>query len=194
MPADVALWPNLTGGEAVDVFTRLRGGVENKKRDELIERFDLDPHKKGRTYSTGNRKKVALIAALASNVDLLLLDEPTSGLDPLIEAIFQECIREAQAAGRTVLLSSHILAQVETLADRLSIIRNGKIVESGSLTDLRHLSRTDMTVPGVLPVPNWQRSQGCTTCKSTAVRSVLTWIRNHYLRSSGCWPPTMCTA
>ena len=146
VPGDVELWPSLTGGEAIDLFARLRGGVDTKKRDELIERFDLDPRKKGRTYSKGNRQKVALISALASNVELLLLDEPTAGLDPLMEAVFQECIREAKDAGRTVLLSSHILAQVEVLADRISIIRQGKIVESGTLGELRHLSRTAVTV------------------------------------------------
>src|SRR5690625_1283617 len=146
VPGDVELWPNLTGGEAIDLFARLRGGLNQKKRDDLIERFDLDPRKKGRTYSKGNRQKVALISALASEVELLLLDEPTAGLDPLMEVIFQECIREAKDAGSTVLLSSHILAQVEVLADQISIIRKGRIVESGTLTDLRHLSRTTVTV------------------------------------------------
>lgn len=146
VPGDVELWPNLTGGEAIDLFARLRGGVNAKKRDELIDRFDLDPRKKGRTYSKGNRQKVALISALASDVELLLLDEPTAGLDPLMEAVFQECIREAKDAGSTVLLSSHILAQVEVLADRISIIRKGRIVEAGTLQDLRHLSRTSVTV------------------------------------------------
>ncbi|MFI5490318.1 ATP-binding cassette domain-containing protein [Micromonospora echinaurantiaca] len=144
VPGDVELWPNLTGGEAIDLFARLRGGTDPVRRDELCERFDLDPRKKGRTYSKGNRQKVALIAALASDVELLLLDEPTAGLDPLMEAVFQECIREAKAAGRTVLLSSHILAQVEVLADQISIIRQGQIVETGSLTDLRHLTRTSV--------------------------------------------------
>ncbi|SEA59166.1 ABC-2 type transport system ATP-binding protein [Bowdeniella nasicola] len=145
VPGDVELWPSLTGGEAIDLFARLRGGVNTKKRDELIDRFDLDPRKKGRTYSKGNRQKVALISALASDVDLLLLDEPTAGLDPLMEAVFQDCIREVKDAGRTVLLSSHILAQVEVLADRISIVRHGKNVETGTLDELRHLSRTAVT-------------------------------------------------
>ncbi|WP_441446620.1 ABC transporter ATP-binding protein, partial [Brevibacterium aurantiacum] len=145
VPGDVELWPSLTGGEAIDLFARLRGGVDTRKRDDLIERFDLDPRKKGRTYSKGNRQKVALISALASHVDLLLLDEPTAGLDPLMEAVFQQCVREAKEEGRTVLLSSHILAQVEALADRVSIIRSGTIVESGALAELRHLSRTTIT-------------------------------------------------
>lgn len=144
VPGDVELWPNLTGGEAIDLFARLRGGTDPVRRDELCQRFDLDPSKKGRTYSKGNRQKVALIAALASDVELLLLDEPTAGLDPLMEAVFQECIREAKQAGRTVLLSSHILAQVEALADEISIIRQGRIVETGSLTQLRHLTRTSV--------------------------------------------------
>lgn len=142
VPGDVELWPNLTGGEAIDLFARLRGGFDRARRDELCERFDLDPTKKGRTYSKGNRQKVALIAALASDVEVLLLDEPTSGLDPLMEAVFQETIRDLKGAGTTVLLSSHILAQVEALADRISIIRQGRIVESGTLSQLRHLTRT----------------------------------------------------
>lgn len=146
VPGDVELWPTLTGGETIDLFARLRGGVDAVRREELVERFDLDPAKKGRTYSKGNRQKVALIAALASDVDLLLLDEPTAGLDPLMEAVFQECIAEAKERGRTVLLSSHILAQVEVLADRISIVRKGTVVESGTLDDMRHLSRTAVTV------------------------------------------------
>lgn len=146
VPGDVELWPNLTGGEIIDVFTRLRGQVNARRRDELCERFGLDPTKKGRTYSKGNRQKVALISALASDVELLLLDEPTAGLDPLMEAEFQACVRDAQADGVTVLLSSHILAQVEVLADRISIIRDGQIVESGTLSDLRHLTRTTLIV------------------------------------------------
>ncbi|MDY3677711.1 MAG: ABC transporter ATP-binding protein [Actinomyces urogenitalis] len=160
VPGDVELWPGLTGGEAIDLFTRLRGGVDTRRRDELIERFELDPRKKGRTYSKGNRQKVALIAALASPVELLLLDEPTAGLDPLMEVVFQDCIRQAKQEGRTVLLSSHILAQVEALADRVSIMRKGQIVESGSLSDLRHLSRTAMTVRTGEPVPGLDRLAG----------------------------------
>ncbi|HIW46854.1 MAG TPA: ABC transporter ATP-binding protein [Candidatus Yaniella excrementigallinarum] len=142
VPGDVELWPNLTGGEAIDLFARLRGGLDQQHRDELCERFDLDPSKKARTYSKGNRQKVALISALASDVELLLLDEPTAGLDPLMESVFQQTIREMKDAGRTVLLSSHILAQVEALADRISIVRQGRIVETGSLSELRHMTRT----------------------------------------------------
>ncbi|MFD3821372.1 ATP-binding cassette domain-containing protein [Streptomyces sp. NPDC058625] len=146
VPGDVELWPNLTGGEAIDLLARLRGGLDGKRRAELLERFDLDPTKKGRAYSKGNRQKVAIVAALASDAELLLLDEPTAGLDPLMEVVFQDVIGEAKAAGRTVLLSSHILAQVEKLADRVSIIRLGRTVQSGTLGELRHLTRTTIEV------------------------------------------------
>jgi ABC-2 type transport system ATP-binding protein len=146
VPGDVSLWPNLTGGEAIDLLGRLRGGLDEARRAELLERFDLDPTKKSRTYSKGNRQKVALVAGLASDVELLVLDEPTSGLDPLMEEVFRECIEEERKAGRTVLLSSHILAEVEALCDRVTIIRAGKTVETGSLADLRHLTRTSISV------------------------------------------------
>jgi ABC-2 type transport system ATP-binding protein len=142
VPGDVTLWPNLTGGEVIDLLGRLRGGLDTKRRDELIERFELDPRKKGRTYSKGNRQKVALVAALASDAELLVLDEPTSGLDPLMESVFQACVNDERGAGRTVLLSSHILAEAEALCDRVSIIRAGRTVETGTLTELRHLTRT----------------------------------------------------
>jgi ABC-2 type transport system ATP-binding protein len=146
VPGDVSLWPKLSGGEIIDVFGRLRGDLDLAKRDELLERFELDPTKKARTYSKGNRQKVALVAALASSAELLVLDEPTSGLDPLMESVFQDCIREVKAEGRTVLLSSHILAEVEALCDRVDIIRAGKTVESGTLAELRHLARTSVDV------------------------------------------------
>src|SRR3954452_22215301 len=133
VPGDVTLWPKLTGGETIDLFTGLRGGAAPRRKAELLDRFELDPTKRTRTYSKGNRQKVALIAALASDVELLLLDEPTSGLDPLMEAVFTECIREEAAAGRTVLLSSHILAEVEALCHRVSIVRAGRIVQHGTL-------------------------------------------------------------
>jgi ABC-2 type transport system ATP-binding protein len=144
VPGDVNLWPNLTGGEVIDLLGRLRGGLDPKKRDDLLRRFDLDPTKKGRTYSKGNRQKVALVAALASDVELLILDEPTSGLDPLMEEVFRQCIEEEGHRERTVLLSSHILSEVEALCDRISIIRRGKVVETGTLADLRHLTRTSI--------------------------------------------------
>ena len=142
VPGDVSLWPNLTGGEVIDLLGRLRGGLDETRRKTLLERFDLDPTKKGRTYSKGNRQKVALVAALASAVELLILDEPTAGLDPLMEAQFRAAVEEDRSEGRTVLLASHILAEVEALCDRVSIIRKGKTVESGSLAELRHLTRT----------------------------------------------------
>ena len=146
VPGDVTLWPTLSGGEIIDTLARLRGGLNRVKRDELLERFQLDPTKKARTYSKGNRQKVGLVAALASDVELLLLDEPTSGLDPLMEAEFQRYIREYLDDGHTVLLSSHILAEVEKLCDRVTIIRNGRTVQSGTLADMRHLTRTAVAV------------------------------------------------
>ncbi|QNE76432.1 ATP-binding cassette domain-containing protein [Streptomyces finlayi] len=147
VPGDVTLWRNLSGGEVIDLYGRLRGGgLDKQRRAGLIERFELDPTKKGRTYSKGNRQKVALVAALAVDVDLLILDEPTSGLDPLMEEVFTDCVREAaRERGQTVLLSSHILSEIETLCDRVSIIRKGVTVETGSLADLRHLTRTSIT-------------------------------------------------
>jgi ABC-2 type transport system ATP-binding protein len=145
VPGDVTLWPNLSGGEVIDLLGRLRGGLDKRRRAELLERFDLDPTKNGRSYSKGNRQKVALVAALSSDVELLLLDEPTSGLDPLMEDVFRQVIREDQRRGdRTVLLSSHILAEVEALCDRVTIIREGRTVETGTLTQLRHLTRTSI--------------------------------------------------
>jgi ABC-2 type transport system ATP-binding protein len=151
VPGELALWPNLTGGQVIDLLGRLRGGIDERRRAELIEMFELDPTKKGRTYSKGNRQKVALVAALASDVELLLLDEPTTGLDPLMEAVFRRCVDEFRDSGRTVLLSSHILAEVEELCDRVSIIRAGRRVETGSLADLRHLTRTTVRSETVRP-------------------------------------------
>jgi ABC-2 type transport system ATP-binding protein len=143
VPGDVTLWPNLSGGEVIDLLGRLRGGLDTARRDDLLKRFDLDPRKKGRAYSKGNRQKVALVAALSSDVELLILDEPTSGLDPLMEAVFRDIIRDEKRRGdRTVLLSSHILSEVEALCDRITIIRDGRAVETGTLVEMRHLTRT----------------------------------------------------
>ena len=153
VPGDVTLWPNLSGGEVIDLLGRLRGGLNERRRAELLERFELDPTKKGRTYSKGNRQKVAVVAALASDVEMLILDEPTSGLDPLMEEVFRSCIVDERASGRTVLLSSHILSEVEALCDRVSIIRDGRTVESGTLADLRHLTRTSINAELAAP-PN----------------------------------------
>jgi ABC-2 type transport system ATP-binding protein len=145
VPGEVTLWPSLSGGEVIDLLGRLRGSQNAKRREELLERFDLDPRKKSRDYSKGNRQKVGLVAALASDVELLVLDEPTSGLDPLMEEVFREIVKEdARQQGRTVLLSSHVLSEVEALADRVSIIRLGRTVETGTLDDLRHLTRTSI--------------------------------------------------
>lgn len=146
VPSDVSLWPNMTGGEVIDLLTGLRGSLDKKRRAELIERFSLDPTKKCRAYSKGNRQKVAIIAAFVSDVELYILDEPTSGLDPLMEMVFQQCVNEAKQAGKTVFLSSHILAEVEKLCDRISIIKDGRIVEAGTLAELRHFTRTSITV------------------------------------------------
>lgn len=144
VPGDVTLWPSLTGGETIDLLARMRGGIDDRRRTELIERFNLDPHKKTRTYSKGNRQKVSLISAFSSRASLLLLDEPSSGLDPLMENIFQQCVAEARDRGVTVLLSSHILAETEALCERVTIIRAGRTIESGSLDSMRHLSRTSI--------------------------------------------------
>ncbi|MFK0246008.1 ATP-binding cassette domain-containing protein [Amycolatopsis azurea] len=145
VPGEVSLWPTLTGGEVIDLLGRLRGGIDPRRRDRYLDLFDLDPTRKGRAYSKGNRQKVAVVAALASDAELLLLDEPTAGLDPLMEDVFRGCIREERDRGRTVLLSSHILAEAEALSDRVSIIRNGRMVDTGSLDELRHLTRTSLT-------------------------------------------------
>jgi ABC-2 type transport system ATP-binding protein len=142
VPGDVNLWPNLTGGEVIDVLGRMRGGLDEARLADMLERFELDPRKKARTYSKGNRQKVALVAALAGRAELYLFDEPTSGLDPLMEAEFQRAVFELKAEGATVLLSSHILAEAEALSDRISIIRAGRIVQTGTLAELRHLTRT----------------------------------------------------
>ena len=145
VPGDVTLWPSLTGGEIIDLLARMRGGVDAARRADLIERFDLDPRRKARSYSKGNRQKVAVISAFSSHARLLLLDEPSSGLDPLMENVFQQCVAEARDRGATVLLSSHILAETEALCQRVTIIRAGKTVESGTLDSMRHLSRTSIT-------------------------------------------------
>jgi len=146
VPGEVNLWPNLTGGEVIDLLGTLRGGLDRVRRAELLQRFALDPTKRCRAYSKGNRQKVALVAAFASDVELYLLDEPTSGLDPLMETVFQDVVRERRESGRTVLLSSHILSEVEALCDRVTIVRAGRTAESGTLHQLRHLTRTCVVV------------------------------------------------
>ena len=202
VPGEVNLWPNLTGGEAIDLFGTLRGGLDPKRRAELLERFDLDPTKKCRTYSKGNRQKVAVVAAFASDVELYLLDEPTSGLDPLMDAVFRDCVREARAAGKTVLLSSHILAEVEALADRVTIIRLGKAVESGTLADLRHLTRTSISVQTARPVTGLDALSGVHDVvtnntdatfdvDSAQVGAVLTHLTAFDVRALTSTPPTL---
>jgi ABC-2 type transport system ATP-binding protein len=199
VPGEVALWPNLTGGEVIDLLDRLRGNSNPKRRKELLERFDLDPTKKTRAYSKGNRQKVALVAALASDVELLLLDEPTSGLDPLMEAEFRACVEQERDRGRTVLLSSHILSEVEALCDRVSIIRDGKVVDSGTLSGLRHLTRTSITAELAGPVRaenyvrtgqavcrySWRSASSCWRA-SSASSSTTTCSRRRKARSSCC--------
>jgi ABC-2 type transport system ATP-binding protein len=160
VPGEVNLWPNLTGGEIIDLLATLRGGLDRTRREALLERFQLDPTKQCRAYSKGNRQKVALVAALASEVELYLLDEPTSGLDPLMEIVFQDVVRELREAGHTVLLSSHILAEVEALCDRVTIIRAGRAAESGTFDELRHLTRTSVAVETACPLDELGRLPG----------------------------------
>jgi len=202
VPGDVNLWPSLSGGEIIDLLARLRGGVDRRRRDELIERFALDPRKKSRTYSKGNRQKVALVAALASNVDLLVLDEPTSGLDPLMESVFQACILEAAAAGTTVLLSSHILAEVERLCDRVTIIRDGRAVQHGTLAELRSMTRTSIIVQTRRPAVMIESIDGVHSPRldgdrlrfevdNTALDAALRHLADYGIESLVSQPPTL---
>jgi ABC-2 type transport system ATP-binding protein len=201
VPGDVTLWPGLTGGEIIDLLGDLRGGLDEGRRKALTERFDLDPSKKARAYSRGNRQKVALIAALASPVELLLLDEPTAGLDPLMENTFRECVIEQRREGRTILLSSHLLAEAEALADRVTIIRDGKSVETGTLAEMRHLTRisveADLTAPVALDgMPGvHELSVSGNTLRCQVDRAVLDEVigRLHQagIRSLDCRPPTL---
>jgi ABC-2 type transport system ATP-binding protein len=210
VPGDVTLWPSLTGGEIIDLLARLRGagnhGADRKRRDELIERFELDPAKKARAYSKGNRQKVALIAALASDAELLVLDEPTSGLDPLMEAAFRDCVSAERQGGRTVLLSSHILAEAEALADRVTIIRSGRTIETGTLAELRHLGRTTVeaeldapvqlgALPGVHAVTREGGALDGTTLRcevdNAGLNEVLRRLTAAGVRTLTCRPPTL---
>ena len=182
VPGDVTLWPNLSGGEVIDLLGRLRGGLDRERKDLLLKRFDLDPTRKSRAYSKGNRQKVALIAALASGAELLILDEPTSGLDPLMEAAFREAIEDLRQNGTTVLLSSHILSEVEALCDRVTIIRAGRTVESGALADLRHLTRTSIDAELAGPPRIWPAWPACTTWTSPATGSAARWTATRWTR------------
>jgi polyether ionophore transport system ATP-binding protein len=201
VPGDVTLWPNLTGGEIVGLLSRLRGETSTKRRDVLYERFQLDPAKKARAYSKGNRQKVALVAALASDAELLLLDEPTSGLDPIMEATFRECIEEERRGGRTILLSSHILAEAEVLSDRVSIIRDGRCVETGTLAELRHLTRTSIDAELAGPVslaglpglhdPDTEGLRIRCQVDNEALTEVLRRLTAAGVRTMTCRPPTL---
>jgi len=201
VPGDVTLWPGLSGGEIIDLLGRLRGGLDAKRRQALMERFALDPTKKARTYSKGNRQKVALIAALASDAELLLLDEPTAGLDPLMEAAFRDCVAEERQHGRTVLLSSHILAEAEALSDRVTIIREGRAVETGTLAEMRHLTRdfvdAELAGPvslGGLPGVHDLVTDGLRVrCEvdHAALNEVIGRLHQAGIRSLTCRPPTL---
>jgi len=202
VPGDVNLWPNLTGGEVIDLFTRLRHGGDKARRAELIAKFDLDPSKKCRTYSKGNRQKVALVSAFSSEADLYILDEPTSGLDPLMEQVFQQCVQEVKEAGKTVLLSSHILSEVEKLCDRLGIIRQGEIIETGTLQELRHLTRTSITVQTERPITGLkdqpavhdivEEASGTVFSVDTdALGRMLAYLGQYGIQSLTCSPPTL---
>ncbi len=202
VPGEVTLWPKVTGGEVIDLVGRLRGDLDHRRRDELLERFELDPMKKARTYSKGNRQKVALVAALASRAELLIMDEPTTGLDPLMEAVFQECVREAKVQGTTVLLSSHILAEVEALCDRVTIIRSGRAVQSGTLSELRRRSRTSVSaqtdrppagldaLPGVHDV-DLDGSRVTFTVDNDQLSPAMQLLIDHGLRGVTSQPPTL---
>jgi ABC-2 type transport system ATP-binding protein len=167
VPGDVSLWPNMTGGEVIDLFASLGRSFDKPRRDQLLERFDLDPTKKCRTYSKGNRQKVALVSALASDAELYILDEPTSGLDPLMEQSFQSCVTELKKEGKSVFLSSHILSEVEKLCDKIAIIREGQIVETGTLSEMRHLTRISMTLDTERPIEGLARINGVYGVTST---------------------------
>ncbi|QCQ93116.1 ABC transporter ATP-binding protein [Rhodococcus sp. SGAir0479] len=202
VPGDVTLWPSLTGGEIIDLLARMRGGLDATRRADLIERFDLDPHKKARSYSKGNRQKVAVISAFSSNARLLLLDEPTSGLDPLMEKVFRDCITEAGARGVTVLLSSHILSEVDALCEKVTIIRAGRAVESGSIASMRHLSRTTITaeltgdpgdlhrIPGVDDVQFDGRTLHCQV-DADSLGTLIRTLGDTGVRSLVSTPPTL---
>ena len=201
VPGDVTLWPGLSGGEIIDLLGRLRGGLDPKRRQALTDRFALDPAKKARAYSKGNRQKVALIAALASDAELLLRDEPTAGLDPLMEATFRDCVNEERHDGRTILLSSHILAEAEALSDRVTIIRDGRAVETGTLAELRHLTRTSVEaelaapasldgLPGVHDLVADGLHLRCQVDQA-ALDEVLGRLHQAGVRSLTCRPPTL---
>jgi ABC-2 type transport system ATP-binding protein len=202
VPGEVNLWPNLTGGEVIDLLGALRGGLDSRLRGELLEQFQLDPTKKCRAYSKGNRQKVALVAAFASDVELYLLDEPTSGLDPLMETVFQDVVRGLRGQGRTVLLSSHILSEVEALCDRVTIIRDGRAAETGTFAELRHLTRTTVVVQTARPVEALDQLAGVHDVRrnetraefsvdATELNAVLGYLVDFDVQSMTSSPPTL---
>lgn len=202
VPGDVNLWPNLTGGEVIDLFGKLRGTNNYSRRAELIEKFDLDPTKKCRTYSKGNRQKVALVSAFSSDADLYILDEPTSGLDPLMERVFQECVLDVKEQGKSVLLSSHILSEVEKLCDRVGIIRQGKMIETGTLDELRHLTRVHLLIETKQPIIHLNDQSGIHDIKISdrtisihvdpeCLDQVMTFISSFGILSIESKPPTL---
>lgn len=202
VPGEVNLWPKLTGGEVIDLLTALRGAVDKARRDEMIERFELDPRRKTRTYSKGNRQKVALVAALSSDVDLLILDEPTSGLDPLMERVFQHAVQEAAERGTAVLLSSHLLAEVEKLCSHVTIIRDGRSVESGTLQQLRHLTRSDVVLSSDIPLERLRGLEGVEavhqeqglirfSIEQQRVAGLLRVLGGYTVHSFSCTPPSL---
>ena len=202
VPGEVSLWPNLTGGEVIDLFVRLRRGNRSSYRKELLQRFDLDPTKKCRTYSKGNRQKVALVAAFATEADLYILDEPTSGLDPLMEEVFQDCVLEVKSRGKSVLLSSHILSEVEKLCDKVSIIRKGRIIETGTLAQLRHLTRTQVHAVTRQPLTglhemsflhdlNQDGQRLSCSVEADHLGSLVALLNDHGLVHLECAPPTL---
>lgn len=202
VPGDVHLWPNLTGGEVIDLFCSLRGAIDPNKKKKLLQRFDLDPTKKCSTYSKGNRQKVALVAAFASDVDLYILDEPTSGLDPLMNLVFQECVKELKEKGKTILMSSHILADVEKLCDKVVIIRRGQIVEKGTLQDLRYMTRLTIEIETEKEVTGLEKIQGVYNVKTVGnkkvfqvehlkLNQVLEFLLNYNIKTMISTPPTL---
>lgn len=202
VPGEVNLWPKLTGGEVIDLLTALRGAVDKARRDEMIERFELDPRRKTRTYSKGNRQKVALVAALSSDVDLLILDEPNSGLDPLMERVFQHAVQEAAERGTAVLLSSHLLAEVEKLCSHVTIIRDGRSVESGTLQQLRHLTRSDVVLSSDIPLERLRGLEGVEavhqeqglirfSIEQQRVAGLLRVLGGYTVHSFSCTPPSL---
>lgn len=202
VPGDVNLWPNLTGGEVMDLFAKLRGTGHNSRREELIKKFDLDPTKKCRTYSKGNRQKVALVSAFSSDADLYILDEPTSGLDPLMEHVFQECVLDVKQQGKSVLLSSHILSEVEKLCDRVGIIRQGEMIETGTLAELRHLTRIHLLIETKQSIPNLNDQSGIHDLDKTgrtismhvdpeSLDAVMKYVSSFGVQSIESKPPTL---